>query len=311
MSGRLLALMDLAEECPDLDELRSFLDDPDPEVRRTALSVLSETTEEWDAAAPIIAGGLADTDAAVRATAVGLLTELVEVLVPGTEFETILRERATVGEPGVRAAAVEALWRHRRVTVAELVNLLADPDPSVRLAVVGGLTSFDALRELGDAATDPQSLVRIAVAKGIAAMGDPRGADTLLTLAADPEPLVRAAALTGLAHTGCDPVAAAQAAAALTDPAWQVRQGAAIALSVAAPDFAAAHLIPVIADVNLDVRKAAVRGLAENIPARREVTDALHTALEDPDADVRAFARIGIAGAGNDSAAIEPTRKEI
>lgn len=297
MSARLLALMELAEECPDIDELRPYLGDSDPEVRRTALSVLSETTEEWAEAAPIIANGLADGDEAVRQTAVGLLTELVEVLVPGTAFDTVLRERVAAGDPVVRAAAIEALWRHRRVDAADLLTWLPDPETEVRRAVVGGLTSVDALAGLATAATDAEPRVRISVAKGIAAVGDPRGTTTLVGLAADPDPLVRAAALNGLARTGCDPAAAVIAAAALADPAWQVRQGAAIALAVADPDYAAPQLIPAITDENLDVRKAVVRGLAERIAERREVTAALHTALEDPDADVRAFARIGIANA--------------
>ncbi|WP_369974850.1 HEAT repeat domain-containing protein [Nocardia sp. MDA0666] len=297
MSARLLALMELADECPEIDDLHPFFADPDPEVRRTALSVLSETTEEWDRAAPIIAAGLADPDRSVRKAAIGLLTELVEVLVPSPEFDAVLADRTGAEEPDVRAAAVEARWRHRRIDATELSALLTDPDTAVRRAVVGGLTSLDALSELDTAAADADPLVRIAVAKGLAAVGDPRGARTLMALAGDPEPLVRAAALNAFAQTGCDDAAAELAASALTDPAWQVRQGAAVALSAAAPEFAAAHLVPVIDDENLDVRKAVVRGLAERIAARREVTDALHTALEDPDADVRAFARIGIANA--------------
>ncbi len=295
MSARLLELMDLAEECPELDELRPFLTDADPEVRRTALSVLSETTEEWTESAPLIAAGLADPDMTVRHAAIGLLTELLEVLVAGPEFDAALRAGVTADEPAVRSAAIEALWRHRRTDAAELSGWLADPDVEVRRTVVSGLTSVDALDELAAAAADPDPLVRIAAAKGVAAVGDPRGAATLIDLAGDPDPLVRAAALTGLAQTGCGDSAASVAAAAITDPAWQVRQGAAIALSAADPESAAPHLIAAVTDDNLDVRKAAVRALAERIAEYPEVTAALQTALEDPDADVRAFARIGIA----------------
>lgn len=300
MSARLLALMDLAEECPDLDELRPFLTDPDPEVRRTALSVLSETTEEWAEATPLFAAALGDPDVDVRHAAIGLLTELLEVLVPGSEFAAELRAEAVAAEPAVRSAAIEALWRHRLVAADELVAWFADPNPAVRRTVVGGFTSVDALTELAAAATDPDTEVRIAVARGIAAVGDPRGAVSLLDLTADPEPLVRAAALTGLAGTGCDATAAGVAEGALADPAWQVRQGAALALGAADPDLAAAPLIAAITDPNLDVRKAAVRALAERIAERRDITAALHTALEDPDADVRAFARIGIANSGKE-----------
>lgn len=294
MSTRLLQLMDLAEEWPELDELRPYLTDADPEVRRTALSVLSETTEEWAAASPLIAAGLADADVTVRHAAIGLLTELLEVLIPGPEFDAALRGCVTAPEPAVRSAAIEALWRHRRSNAAELAGWFADPNIEVRSRVVGGFTSIDALAELDTAAGDPAPLIRIAVAKGIAAVGDPRGAATLIGLASDTDLLVRAAAFTALAHTGCDDEAAAVAAAAMADPAWQVRQSAAIALSVTDPETAAPHLIPAVTDENLDVRKAAVRALAERIAAHPEVAAALQSALEDPDADVRAFARIGI-----------------
>ncbi|WP_433683990.1 HEAT repeat domain-containing protein [Nocardia sp. CA-119907] len=300
MSTRLLRLMDMAEEWPELEELQPFLTDPDPEVRRTALSVLSETTEEWEHASPLIAAGLSDSDVTVRHAAIGLLTELLEVLVPGAEFDAVLRDCVFAAEPAVRSAAIEALWRHRRSDAAELFGWFADPNAEVRRTVVGGLTSVDALRELDAAAADPSQLVRIAVAKGIAAVGDPRGAATLIGLARDTDPLVRAAALTGLAQTGCGDEAAAIAAAGIGDPAWQVRQGAAIALAVADPEIAAPHLISVVTDDNLDVRKAAVRALAERIAQRPEVATALRSAMEDPDADVRAFARIGIANSGKE-----------
>lgn len=300
MSARLLTLLDLADECPELGELTPYLADPDPEVRRTALSVLSETTEDWPAAAPIIARGLADADVDVRHTAIGLLTELLEVLVPGPEFDAALEDCVTAPEPAVRSAAIEALWRHRRVTAGELAAWLTDPNASVRRVVIGGLTSVDAIDELATAAADEDQNVRIAVAKGLAAVGDPRGAVTLLALAADPEPLVRAAALASLAGTGCDDQAAAVATAAMADPAWQVRQAAAIALAAADPELAAAPLLTAVSDPNLDVRKAAVRALAERIAERRDITTALRRALDDPDADVRAFARIGIANSGKE-----------
>lgn len=300
MTARLLALLDLADECPELDELTPFLADPDPEVRRTALSVLSETTDAWAQAAPIFASALADPDVDVRHAAIGLLTELLEVLVPGPEFDAALRECVTAPEPAVRSAAIEALWRHRRVGADELTRWLADPNVAVRRTVVGGLTSVDALDELAVAAADDDENVRIAVAKGIAAVGDPRGVVTLLALAADPRPLVRAAALSSLSGTGCDDQAAGVAIASITDPAWQVRQAAAIALAAADPELAAAPLLSAISDPNLDVRKAAVRALAERIAQRRDITSALQAALDDPDADVRAFARIGIANSGKE-----------
>ncbi|MYS45988.1 hypothetical protein GTY23_33285, partial [Streptomyces sp. SID5998] len=73
------------------------------------------------------------------------------------------------------------------------------------------------------------------------------------------------------------------------DPAWQVRAGAATALSAVTADTAVPALAKALADPNADVRKAAVLALARHTaapPARA----ALATATTDPDADVRAYA---------------------
>jgi HEAT repeat protein len=82
---------------------------------------------------------------------------------------------------------------------------------------------------------------------------------------------------------------------ALTEPAWQVREGAARALAGAAPTVAVPILTTALTDQHLDVRKAAVLTLtrwADDEPAARE---ALGLALEDGDADVRAYARKALA----------------
>ena len=73
-------------------------------------------------------------------------------------------------------------------------------------------------------------------------------------------------------------------------PAWQVREGAARALSGASAELAVPRLTQAIADAHLDVRKAAVLSLTRwsGEPGAR---DALTIALKDNDADVRAFAR--------------------
>ncbi|MFF4425390.1 HEAT repeat domain-containing protein [Streptomyces sp. NPDC001549] len=79
------------------------------------------------------------------------------------------------------------------------------------------------------------------------------------------------------------------AVAALADPAWQVRAGAAAGLSAATPETAVPALAKALADANADVRKAAVLSLL----AHRDATEAraaLATAVSDPDADVRAYA---------------------
>ncbi|MGW7188969.1 HEAT repeat domain-containing protein, partial [Streptomyces sp. NPDC054838] len=105
----------------------------------------------------------------------------------------------------------------------------------------------------------------------------------------DADPLVRGAALAALGVIGCPPEYAARAAAALGDPAWQVRTGAATALRAAPPASAVPVLAEVLSDPNADVRKAAVLSLLahRDVPQART---ALATAATDPDADIRAYA---------------------
>jgi HEAT repeat protein len=76
---------------------------------------------------------------------------------------------------------------------------------------------------------------------------------------------------------------------ALSDPAWQVRSGAATALSTADPDIAVPALAKAAADQNADVRKAAVLALTHHTTTAA-TRAALATATTDPDADVRAYA---------------------
>jgi HEAT repeat protein len=293
-SNRILTLLELAEECPTKDELAGFLTDTDPDVRRTALSVLSEATEDWTASSSVVARGLDDDDESVRAQAVDLLRELREVLVPGPEFAEALRTALGRDETDVRVAAVGALWRHRLCTARELDRWLADPAPEVRCEVVLGLVSLDALEVLGRAASDGSAAVRLGAARGIAAVGDPRGTTTLITLAGDPDVLVRAAALTSMSQTGCTADAALIAEAALSEQYWQVRQGAADALSTADAGDAAEALIDATHDDNLDVRKAAVKALGAWLPTRPDLRAALEAAQNDADADVRAHARMSL-----------------
>jgi len=86
VSARILALLALADEAPEAEELAGYLTDPEPDVRRTALTVLSEATEDWAHGSTQVAAALLDPDPSVRATAVELLAELREVLVADEEF---------------------------------------------------------------------------------------------------------------------------------------------------------------------------------------------------------------------------------
>ena len=135
---------------------------------------------------------------------------------------------------------------------------------------------------------DENREVRIAAAAGLATLRG--GAEAVRVLIGDPDPLVRAAALAALSELGCGDEVLAVIQQALRAPAWQVREGAARALSGASAESAVPLLTEALGDAHLDVRKASVLSLMRwaGEPAAR---DALGIALKDSDADVRAYAR--------------------
>ncbi|MCL6738664.1 fumarate reductase/succinate dehydrogenase flavoprotein subunit [Streptomyces neyagawaensis] len=305
-SARLLELVALAEEQPELPSLRTYLSDPSPAVRREAVAVLTETLPPGTG--PALAEALRDDDAEVRAAAAASLRELVETLPP----EPALRDglAAAVAEPDatVRAAALDVLRALRLGDTALFAASLTDADTAVRIEAVRALVSVDAADELARAATtDPSREVRVTLAKALATVvtnhtepstttaprTTPRTTLTALTaltaLVDDLDALVRAAAYGALGTVGCPPPLAARAVTALSDPTWQVRAGAATALSAADTAAAVPALARALTDPNADVRKAAVLSLTRHTTAE-EARTALTTATKDSDADVRAYA---------------------
>ncbi|MEU6912954.1 fumarate reductase/succinate dehydrogenase flavoprotein subunit [Streptomyces olindensis] len=304
-SARLLELVALADEEPELDALQPYLTDPVPAVRREAVAVLTETLPSGTG--PALAAALRDTAAEVRAAAAASLRELVETLPPEPGLRDGLAAALDEPDPVVRAAALDVLRALRLGDTGLFSDSLTDSDIAVRIEAVRALVSVDAAEALaGAAATDPSREVRVAMAKGLATVGAERLgagplpsrddafeadpiAHALTGLLDDPDALVRAAAYGALGTTGCPAPLAARAVAALAEPAWQVRAGAATALSVADPDVAVPALAKALADANADVRKAAVLALSRHRSAT-EARAALATATTDSDADVRAYA---------------------
>lgn len=280
-SPRILELLSLAEETPDLASLLPYLHDPDPAVRATAVAVLGETVPAG--AGPALGERLADPDPAVRAAAAAALRELLEVLAPDPALGAALRAGLAVADPAVRSAALEALRVLRLGEPGLYERSLRDADVDVRIQAVRALVSVDADAPLAAATADPSREVRVAVAK---ALGTLRAGSALTPLLSDTDPLVRAAALGSLATTGGH---TARAVSALSDPAWQVRAGAATGLSSAPTAAAVAPLALALSDPNADVRKAAVLSLRAHRPDPA-ATSALATAATDADADVRAYA---------------------
>ncbi|WP_308122377.1 fumarate reductase/succinate dehydrogenase flavoprotein subunit [Streptomyces sp. WAC04114] len=302
-AARLLELVALAEEEPELASLRSYLTDPVAAVRREAVSVLTETLPPGTGTA--LAAALRDSAAEVRAAAAASLRELVETLPAEPDLRDGLAAALAEPDPVVRAAALDVLRALRLGDAALFADSLADSDIAVRIEAVRALVSVDAAGELaGMALSDPSREVRVAIAKGLATVGAERLAGdaaavadpaagaieaALTGLLDDTDALVRAAAYGALGTTGCPAPLTARAVAALSETAWQVRSGAATALSVADPDVAVPALAKALADSNADVRKAAVLALTRH-RGTEEARAALATATTDSDADVRAYA---------------------
>ncbi|WTY68709.1 fumarate reductase/succinate dehydrogenase flavoprotein subunit [Streptomyces sp. NBC_01410] len=280
-SPRILELLSLTEDEPELPELRPFLADPDPAVRRAAVAALTETVPPGTG--PALAETLADPDPGVRSAAAASLLELVEVLPPETDLARGLTEALGNGDPAVRSTALDVLRALRLGDATAYARTLDDPDIEVRIASVRALVSVDALDVVARATADPAREVRVTVARSLTDPG------ALASLLQDPDILVRAAALAALSTTGCPAPYDTAAVTALTAPSWQIRAGAASALGAAGPELAVPALTKALADPNADVRKAAVLSLLRH-STTPEARAALSTAVHDPDADVRAYA---------------------
>ncbi|MGW6936346.1 fumarate reductase/succinate dehydrogenase flavoprotein subunit [Lentzea sp. NPDC054927] len=270
-SERVLEVLGLVDSQASLEVLEPYLVDGDVTVRRAAVSVLTEAVPAGFEFALV----RAMADVAVRDVAAAGLLELVEVVPASSALREAL-ERSPA-----RAVALEVLWALKLGTSAVYAAGLADGDVEVRLAAVRGLVGLREDSVLAVAVSDPAREVRVQVARGISDVG------VLGSLAADADPLVRAAALEAAGRVGHPEVLHGKAVELIGDPAWEVRVGVARALD-------SAELVAgLLADPNLDVRKAAVRALgrwAED-PG---VVPALKRALDDSDADVRAYARLAL-----------------
>jgi len=288
-SPRLLELLALAEEEPELTALQPYLNDPAPDVRRAAVAVLTETLPPGTG--PALATALRDPHGDVRSAAAASLRELVETLPAEPDLRHGLTAALAEADPVVRAAALDVL-RALRLGGAELfAAALTDPDIAVRIEAVRALVSVDAAQALTRAENDPSREVRVTVAKALANVGPGQLVeDSLARLTGDPDALVRAAAYSALATAGCPAPLAARAVAAQADPAWQVRSGAATALAAADSDLAVPALAKALGDPNADVRKSAVLALVRHAGVDPSARAALATAATDTDADVRAYA---------------------
>jgi HEAT repeat protein len=285
-SPRIAAVLALDE--PTVDDLQPYLSDVDPGVRRTAVDVLTEHL--CDGYAPALVAALADASAEVRLVAADGIRELVEVLPDPVAVQPLLGS----DDPIVRGAAVYVVSSRRAGEAAQYRRALADADHRVRIEAVRALVSVDDVDGVAAAHADTNREVRIAVANGLGTLG--AGAETVRRLIDDVDPLVRAAALAAIGAIGWDVTDAKTVERALGASAWQIRQGAARALAGApSPTAAVPPLSRALSDPHLDVRKAAVLSLTRWASSEDAAREALSGALDDGDADVRAYARQALA----------------
>jgi succinate dehydrogenase/fumarate reductase flavoprotein subunit/HEAT repeat protein len=316
-SPRLAELTRLAETEPSLDELAPYLSDPDPRVRRAAIATLTETVPAG--AGPALAEASGDGHAGVRHAAVAGLRELTEVLPAGDPgLQTAIRDRLDNRDPAVRAGLLDVLIQLRTGGPAPFpdgpfLEALSDSDHRVRVQAVRGVAATGrAAADLAGAVADTSREVRIAVAEALAVPAETSGpgpersiaSESLTRLAGDPDPLVRAAAFKAAGRIGCPaPLDALAAEVIRSAPEWEARAGAARALAAANANVAITPLVAATGDSQADVRKQAVIALSgfRDDPAFRAhpaAAHALESATADPDADVRAFARLLPGGDG-------------
>lgn len=220
----------LALESPSVADLTQYLSDPDNGVRHTAVATLVEHLPDGYESALLDA--LADSDTGVRHAAADGFRELVEVLVRPED----LAVQFSSDDPLVRAATIYVVSARGVGDVEAFRQALADADHRVRTEAVRALVSVDDADGVALAAADENREVRVVAAKGLATLQ--AGAQVIRRLLNDGDPLVRAAALAALGSVGCDDGDVRAVEGALTAPAWQIREGAARALSGATPEVA-------------------------------------------------------------------------
>ena len=174
-------------------EIRNLLDDPNRDVRATALNAL--VVLRVHDAAGLAVEGLDDEDGFVRSTAAKLIGDLQD-----PAFGTLLVKRLLYDpDHVVRQRAAEALARlGGEAAVAGLAAGLEDPNKGARLACVRGLKELDPgyavqslLRLLRE---DPMWEIRMQAATVLGLSGDPDAVPGLRVALEDPNEFVRSAA---------------------------------------------------------------------------------------------------------------------
>lgn len=294
-SVAILGLLALADELSEVRELSPYLRDPCPEVRVAALDVLTEVLPS-QAGVPL-AHALGDSDAGVRRAAIAGLEETRQWFEQDSAVLDTLEGPARSPDPAVKAAVVRLCrlqgWKDRDW----FAERMSEVDVAVRKEAVRGLVALNAVSSLHAVLSDPSPEVRRLAAESISRVRSAGASALALAFVRDPEHLVRAKALESLGSLGCPPEAVDIVLALAGEESWQVRRGVAVALGASAEPVGLMGLCALSTDCNLDVRKAAVRSLARWASEPPAIAAAV-AALDDVDADVRAYARMALGEAG-------------
>ncbi len=181
-----------------VESIRRMLDDPDRDIRATALNALA-VLETADAVERIIEA-LDDADGFVRSTAAKLLGDTGDPAHTVRIVEVLLAD----SDPVARQRAAEALARLTgEPAAAGLTRGLEDPMERVRLASVEGLRRLDpgyATAALGRRLLeDPSWEVRVQAAGALGVGGDPAAMAFLEEAEGDANEFVRSAVANALA----------------------------------------------------------------------------------------------------------------
>jgi hypothetical protein len=228
----------------------------------------------------VAVGALADRDARVRRVAATVLGDLDAPAATSALIEALHDD-----DDDVRADAVRSLVRSgANLALADILRLVVDPTPSVRLATVQAIRALGIEREAASHAVGPlmhdrDAFVRVSALAALVEIDDhPAAMASLVDLAAADEPMVRAAAFRELGTLGTN-APADVVLSGLDDPVPVARAAAARALASVDASRAVVALVAATGDDHGSVRAAACDGL-ETIG--EPAVDPLIAALDDP-----------------------------
>ncbi|GAA4329184.1 hypothetical protein BJY14_002012 [Actinomadura luteofluorescens] len=281
-----------------LDQAEQFLRDPDPATRAEALTALTRAARTGEAprgTGDTFAWALADDHENVRRVAADALRDLPELYFGDDGVDALLLAAARGRDTTVRDTAADLIGILAKGAAELYAQGFEDDEPQVRIQAVLGLTALRETARVAEAADDPSREVRVAVAEGLGHLAHPSGLPALEHLLTDHDPVVRIAALTTAAELGVPEPLEGRVVTATAHANWQVRRHAVRALAEARPDVAVQPLLKALHDRTVDVRRAAVQALEQWATDIPEVITALTETLTDPDPGVRTQARWSLA----------------